>query len=172
MAFYRWFDREFEFAIPVWMYPNVVERLRGTPARVEELVHPLTADVLTTKDGKRWSIQEHVGHLWDVETLWDARLDDFEAGHDELKPADLENTRTYEADYNSRDLKSILEGFRAARHRLVTRLGEYDNAFVARSALHPRLKQPMRVLDSAFFAAEHDDHHLARVSELIRKFGG
>jgi uncharacterized damage-inducible protein DinB len=171
MASYLWFNREFDFEIPVWMYPNVIERLRGTPARIEELVRPLTTDVLTMRDGKRWSIQEHAGHLWDVESLWDARLDDFEAGRDELKPADLENTRTYEADYNSRDITVIFEGFRAARQRLVGRLDQYDDTFVARSALHPRLKQPMRVLDSAFFAAEHDDHHLARISELIRKSG-
>lgn len=171
MVSYLWFDREFDFEIPVWMYPNVIERLRGTPARLEELVRALTTDVLTARDGRRWSIQEHAGHLWDVESLWDGRLDDFEAGHDELLPADLENTRTYEADYNSRDIKPILEGFRAARQRLVGRLDKYDDTFVVRSALHPRLKQPMRVLDSAFFGAEHDDHHLARISELIRKLG-
>jgi len=171
MAFYRWFDRDFDFAIPVWMYPNVVERLRGTPARLEELARPLAKNVVTARDGKRWSIQEHAGHLWDVEALWDARLDDFEAGRDALTPADLENTRTYQADYNLRDLESILAGFRAARQKLVGRLEGYDDTFVARSALHPRLNQPMRVLDSAFFAAEHDDHHLARISELIRKSG-
>jgi hypothetical protein len=32
------------------------------------------------------------------------------------------------------------------------------------------LKVKMRVLDLAFFIAEHDDHHLARISELIRLF--
>ena len=82
MASYRWFDREFDFAIPAWMYPNVVERLRGTPARLEELVRPLTATLLTTRDGKRWSIQEHAGHLWDVEMLWDARLYDYGSLYD------------------------------------------------------------------------------------------
>ena len=38
------------------------------------------------------------------------------------------------------------------------------------TARHPRLKKEMRVLDLAFFIAEHDDHHLARISELIRRF--
>jgi hypothetical protein len=33
-------------------------------------------------------------------------------------------------------------------------------------ALHPRLNVRIRVLDLAFFIAEHDDHHLARISEL------
>lgn len=35
------------------------------------------------------------------------------------------------------------------------------------SALHPRLKTPMRVIDLAYFVAEHDDHHLSRVRELL-----
>ena len=39
-------------------------------------------------------------------------------------------------------------------------------AFVT-SMLHPRLKQPMRLVDHLFFAAEHDDHHLAVIWELI-----
>jgi hypothetical protein len=30
----------------------------------------------------------------------------------------------------------------------------------------------IRVIDLAFFIAEHDDHHLARISELKRLFGG
>jgi hypothetical protein len=36
------------------------------------------------------------------------------------------------------------------------------------SALHPRLKTPMRIIDLFLFVAEHDDHHLARITELAR----
>ena len=36
-----------------------------------------------------------------------------------------------------------------------------------RTMLHPRLKQPMRLVDHLFFAAEHDDHHLAVIWELL-----
>jgi hypothetical protein len=28
----------------------------------------------------------------------------------------------------------------------------------------------MRVIDFAYFIAEHDDHHLARITQLIRSF--
>ena len=38
MEIYRWFDRKFSLDLPGWMYLNVVERVRGTPARLEELV--------------------------------------------------------------------------------------------------------------------------------------
>jgi len=51
---------------------------------------------------------------------------------------------------------------------MVSQLEAADQADWVRSALHPRLKTPMRLLDLAFFVAEHDDHHLATISELIR----
>jgi hypothetical protein len=30
------------------------------------------------------------------------------------------------------------------------------------------LKQPVRVIDLCYFIAEHDDHHMAKINELIR----
>ena len=54
--------------------------------------------------------------------------------------------------------------------RFVERLDAYDEAFVQRTALHPRLNVRIRILDLVFFIAEHDDHHLARISELIRRW--
>jgi uncharacterized damage-inducible protein DinB len=165
-----WFERKFKFDLAVWMYPNIVERLRGTPARLEERIGPLSARVLTHRDGDAWSIQENIGHLHAVEALWLARLNNFDAGEKHLDPADLENRRTYEADYNAQPIGEVLGSFREAREEFVERLDRYDEAFVLRSAMHPRLETPMRVIDLAFFTAEHDDHHLARITELIRKF--
>jgi hypothetical protein len=31
----RWFERKFRFDFPIQLYPNIVERLRGTPIRLE-----------------------------------------------------------------------------------------------------------------------------------------
>jgi hypothetical protein len=36
-----------------------------------------------------------------------------------------------------------------------------------KSSIHPRLKVPMTPVDLAMFDAEHDDHHLLRISEII-----
>jgi len=33
----EWIKRQFAFELPLGMYPNVVERVRGTPARLEDL---------------------------------------------------------------------------------------------------------------------------------------
>ena len=166
----EWFQRKFSNDLPLEMYPNVLARLRGTPARIEDLLRDVERDALIRRDGEKWSMQEQVGHLWDLESLWAARLDDYEAGATELHAADLQNRKTHEADHNAHDLADLLAAFRAERMAIMARLDGYDEAFIARTALHPRLQTPMRVLDLCFFVAEHDDHHLARIAEMKRMF--
>jgi len=162
----QWFNRKFSFDLPVEMFPNVVERVRGTPARLEELTRGLSRELLTRRDGDKWSIQEQAGHLLDLEELGMKRLDDFEAGRETLVAADLANRKTHEANHNASPIELILATFRQERTAFVARLDSYDEAFVNRIALHPRLNQKICVIDLAFFIAEHDDHHLARISEL------
>ncbi len=148
------------------MYGNVVERVRGTPARLEDLTRGLTREVLTRRDGDKWSIQEQAGHLLDLEELGMKRLNDFEAGRETLTAADITNQKTHEANHNTNSIENILSAFRKERMAFVARLDSYDEVFVARTALQPRLQQHIRVIDLGFFIAEHDDHHLARISEL------
>ena len=168
---FLWFERKFSFDfLPVWMYPNVLERVRGTPARLEDLVRNAKPETLTRREDEKWSIQEHAGHLLDLEPLGMNRLDDYEAGRETLHAADTENRKTFDANHNAAAIETILSAFRAERMLFVRRLDEYDEAFVQRVAFHPRLKMNIRVLDLAYFIAEHDDHHLSRISELIRLF--
>jgi len=162
-----WFKREFAFDLPAEAFPNIVERLRGTPARLEDRVGSLPGKILTKREGETWSIQENVGHLLDVEPLWSGRVEDLLAHKDALRPADLENRKTHEADHNSTPLPDLLASFRKARLGLVAGLDALDEASITLSAHHPRLSKPMRMIDLAFFVAEHDDHHLARITELI-----
>ena len=166
----EWIKRQFSFELPLGMYGNVVERVRGTPARLEDLTRGLPPEILTRRDGDKWSIQEQAGHLLDLEGLGMDRLDDFEAGRDVLVAADMENRKTHEANHNTNTIENILAAFREERMAFVQRLDAYDEAFVKRTALHPRIKVKIRVIDLVFFVAEHDDHHLARISELKELF--
>jgi uncharacterized damage-inducible protein DinB len=167
-----WFERKFTFDLPVAAAPGLVERLRGTPARLAHRLNGLPTDRLVTRQGRQWSIQENVGHLWDLEPLWMVRVEDISVGRLTMQPADLENRKTHEADHNSRPLGELLNGFQAARSALVIQLEEADQADWLRSARHPRLQTEMRLLDLAFFVAEHDDHHLATISDLLRGTSG
>lgn len=162
----RWFDRKFELGLRAEAAPELLERLRRTPERLASAVHGLTPEVLTRQPDGKWSIQENAGHLLDLEPLWDQRLDDYDSGATELHPADLENRKTHEAAHNDRPISDILAGFSAARRRIMERLARMGPAELARTALHPRLRQPMSVVDLCFFVAEHDDHHLRTIDEL------
>jgi hypothetical protein len=164
----KWVEREFEFNLPVGVFPCVVERLRGTPARLEELVRPLPTQVLTARRGDAWSIQEHVGHLIDLDELHEGRLEDYARRLEALRPADMSNRKTYEAGHNDANVENLLASFRAARANFVRRLEALGEDEVAASATHPRLKKQMRVIDMAWFVAEHDDNHLAAITELSR----
>ena len=162
-----WFERKFDFSFPVEIAPNLLARLRGTPARLEETLRRRSPAVLTEKLEGKWSAQEHAGHLLDLEPLWLARIGDYVSGTEQLTAADLTNRRTDEANHNARPLEEILTQFRAARGKLLQRISELDPALFARKIPHPRLKTPMRLVDHLFFVAEHDDHHLVRIWEIV-----
>ena len=123
----------------------------------------LPPEILTRRPGDEWSIQEHVGHLHDLDELHEGRLEDYEAGLDALRAADMTNKKTYEADHNANTVENLLDAFRAARMAFVARLEAMNAEMAGRTAIHPRLNKPMRVVDMAYFVAEHDDHHLAAI---------
>jgi uncharacterized damage-inducible protein DinB len=162
-----WFERQFEFSFPVEVFPNICMRLRGAPARLEEVLHNSRHELLVEKAHGKWSAQEHAGHLLDLEPLWLARVDDYIAAKEQLTAANLSNRKTDEANHNARPLGEILTDFRAARRRLLERVSELERSLFSRAIPHPRLKTPMRLVDHLYFIAEHDDHHLARIWELL-----
>ena len=162
-----WVNRKFKLELPVEMFPNVLERLRGTPARLEEKLRGLSRDVLIRKVGDKWSIQEQVGHLCDCWLLWDGRLTDYEKGLKELTPADLSGSKTNQSKHNEAKIEDLLAKFRTNRMKLIERFDKFGIAGAGQTAHHPRLNQPMRVIDLAEFIAEHDDHHLTTMTGMI-----
>lgn len=164
----NWFERIFDFQFPAEYFPYVLERVRGTPARLEELVAEIDPAILTVRQGEEWSIQEHVGHLLDLEELHLGRLDDFAEKKQTLRAADVTNRKTYEANHNDARMEDLLEAFRGVRRGFVARIENLDEDAVKKSALHPRLNVPMRLVDLVYFTAEHDDHHLASITIVAK----
>ena len=163
----HWFERKFDSSFPMELLPNLRARLRGTPARLEEALRGAPRVLLTAKPDGKWSAQEHGGHLFDLEPLWLARVEDFVAGREQLTAADLTNRKTENANHNDQPVERILSDFRAARQTLLSRIEDLDALSYSRALPHPRLKTPMRLVDHLYFVAEHDDHHLARIWELV-----
>ena len=86
----------------------------------------------------------------------------------ELRPANLQNRKTHEAGHNERSVDELLAVFRRDRLATVARLEELSTEELEVKALHPRLQQPMSVVDLFFFVAEHDDHHFVQITALAR----
>ena len=85
-----------------------------------------------------------------------------------MRPTDLQNRKTNEANHNAVSIETLLKDFRQIRMQTIAMLENLNEEQIFNSALHPRLKTPMRTMDLFLFVAEHDDHHLARITELIR----
>ncbi|HEY6162661.1 MAG TPA: DinB family protein [Bacteroidia bacterium] len=155
-----WLERKFNFDFPVTHFTFILERLRGTAPRIEELIKGKDEHFLSRKVGGKWSIKEHIGHLMDLEELHEGRIDDFIAGKTGLRAADMSNAKTNIADHNNTDATALLSDFRETRAHFLKRLEQLDEKTLHIPALHPRLQVQMRPVDMAFFVAEHDDHHL------------
>jgi len=162
----KWFDRKFDFGYTENIFPSIIERLAGTPARLEEKLRFISPDILAVQLQGTWSIKENIGHLTDLEPLWQGRLEDFLSGKTTLRPADLQNTKTKEANHNATPIDVLLKDFRQARKHTLEMLDGLTQEQIFQTALHPRLKTPMRLMDSFLFVAEHDDHHLARITKV------
>ena len=162
----NWFERNFDFSYEQNIFPSLIERLGGTSLRLNDKISKIPQGFLTVKPDDKWSIQENIGHLVNLEPLWQGRLQDILNGEKYLRPTDLQNTQTDRANYNERDINTLLAEFQSVRDITLEQLKRLKEEEVYQSALHPRLETPMRTMDLFLFVAEHDDHHLARITGI------
>jgi uncharacterized damage-inducible protein DinB len=164
----EWFNRKFPLIEDNGLLPTIIERLIGTPARIEALLQGLNPALLTVRRGEKWTIKEEIGHLYDLEPLWIGRLDDLLNGLTELRVTDLTNQKTHTANHNAAEMEVLQQSFSGLRQQFVIKLAGLTAEQLVQSALHPRLKTPMRIIDLAWFVAEHDDHHLVNIRRLLK----
>jgi uncharacterized damage-inducible protein DinB len=163
-----WFQRTFDFDFPLGLFPVIFSRLEGSIFRLYSLLSNAD-DELCSISTNGWSVKEHLGHLYDLEDLWWKRLQDFQQNKVVLTAADLNNSKTKEAAHNEKTLEQLLEQFTIERQKILEAVYGFDATLLAKTSLHPRLNQPMRLIDSLYFVAEHDDHHISAISNLMRK---
>lgn len=163
-----WFERSFTFDFPVSNFPIIFSRLEGTLFRLQSILTNAD-DEYCSYNADGWSVKEHLGHLYDLEELWWKRLQDFLDRKETLSPADLTNARTKEAGHNEKTLEQLMYQFTVERQRTLETIFGFDRGTLGLTSIHPRLLQPMRLIDSLHFVTEHDDHHIAVISSLLRK---
>lgn len=163
-----WFERKFHFDFPVGLFSIIFSRLEGSLFRLSVLLANAD-DEASSYNANGWSVKEHLGHLYDLEELWWKRLQDFMQNKAMLTAADLNNQKTKEAGHNEKTLEQLLQQFTVERQKILETVYGFDEEMLLRISVHPRLNQPMRLIDSLYFVAEHDDHHIAAMSTLLRK---
>jgi hypothetical protein len=165
----KWIDRKFSFDYPVGWLHNIAERLLGTPVRLHALVASVNEVLAARAEPGAWSIKEHIGHLLDLEELHETRLKELKEKKTQLSAADMSNTKTIQSNHNSMSLQRLISDFSQERKRFVELLFSLSDDTHNHAAMHPRLKKRMRPIDVAYFTAEHDDHHLATIRQIITK---
>lgn len=163
----KWIERKFPLIEDNGLFPNILERLEGTPARLIYKIEQLGNKKQSSNTP--WSIKKEIGHLIDLEPLWLGRVDQLIANVPELTAADMTNQKTHDAAHDEKTFEELLNDFKQARKQLMNKLRPVTDTDLEKRSLHPRLQMQMRIIDLANFVAEHDDHHLAQITFLSQQ---
>ena len=162
MKRFEWFDRQFTFGLPKEMLPFYLERLEGTITRIEQKVKGVDDKILSEKLNGKWSIKQNIGHLAEVDQVGYKRIDEMTSGVTVLSPAVFEPQ-----DYNPWPIDKVISFFIQTRRANLDKYKKLSEEQVIKSSLHPRLKVQLTPVDLAWFDAEHDDHHLVKINDIL-----
>jgi uncharacterized damage-inducible protein DinB len=165
----KWFDRKFDFRFGPGEYTIIYQRLQQAPDTLAHLLLDKPDHLLSHQPGGKWSVKEHTGHLVILESLWRTRIHDIMEKKPVLTPADLDNKSTSEALFNKYPITELLQGFLEERRITLSLLDSLNATDQDHTSMHPRLQQPMRMIDVMYFTAEHDNHHIAVARELVKR---
>jgi len=158
-----WFDRKFSFGLAPEMLSVLLERLDGTVLRLEHKVKGASDKLLSEKFDGKWSVKQNIGHLAEVDQVNSRRIDEILQGVKIMSPAVFEPQ-----DYNPWPVARVIAFFNDTRQSNIRKYAALSAAEKKMASIHPRLKVKMNPVDLAFFDAEHDDHHLLTISDIIR----
>ena len=161
-----WAQRKFSFGHPPWMLADFIERLRGVLPRLHALLVGVDDHHAHRQLEGKWSVAQNVGHLSDVEELWQERLADLRAGKQTYTPAVGARFQELAQRHQDRSVTETLQELERRRMRLVEALAQASPELQRAAAFHERLQVSMRLVDCAQFYAEHDDHHCIRIRRL------
>ena len=167
-----WAQRRFEFVHPPWMLADFVERLRGVVPRLTPLLEGMGEEAAHNQVEGKWSVAQNIGHLSDVEELWQERLQDLRQGRKTYTAAVGARFQELAKRHQARPVDAILAELEDRRSRLVDALAQAPPELQEATAFHERLQVPLRLVDCAQFYAEHDDHHLLRIRTIRALLGG
>jgi hypothetical protein len=158
-----WLERRFNFGQPPNMLVFFLERMQGAVARMNAKVEDVSDAILSDQRDGKWSVKQNIGHLAEVEEISLKRVDEILRGVPIMSSAIF----PVKHDYNAMPVGDVIALFERSRLATLEVYDALDVAALAITSIHPRFKVPMNAVDLALFHAEHDDHHLLRITEII-----
>ncbi|HRP56993.1 GNAT family N-acetyltransferase [Agriterribacter sp.] len=165
----NWFDRKFDLSFGMELYGVLLERLQSAPKMFIQINETLPEEVGVFRYKNKWTIKENIGHLTLLEPLWQKRFEEIKKSIYEMSPADVSNRATDKMNFNTFSLRELLSAFTGQRAKTINLLNSLQESDLTKRSIHPRLQQPMRIVDLMYFVAEHDQHHLNAVLNIINK---
>lgn len=144
----------------------LVEAEKG-PKKLAAAVSGLPANVLRFKPSpNKWSIQEILGHLADIEIVYGYRIRQMIADEKPvIAPIDQDDWAAH-LGYLEAAPAELVAQYSLNRHhnlRLLRRLKPED---LARSAYHPEIKANVNLEDMVARLAKHDANHIGQIERL------
>ena len=158
-----WLERQHTFGLPVGMLPFYLERMDGTYARLQAKVKGVYESILSNKLDGKWSVKQNIGHLAEVDEISLICIEEMLNGLSPMTSAVFENKQ----DFNAQSIETVLNYFLKSRQESLNRFKRLTDVELTKSSVHPRFKVLMTPVDLAWFHAEHDDHHLVRINEIL-----
>jgi hypothetical protein len=161
----EWFERQFSFGFPPAMLPFFLERLEGTMLRLERKVANVPDNVLSIRLDGKWSIKENIAHLAEVDEIALMRMNEIHMQKEVMSPAVFQ----LKDEYNSMPISQVYSFFEETRKKNIDAYRSIKKDDLTKTSTHPRLKLNMSVIDLAYFDAEHDDHHLLKITNILNQ---
>lgn len=148
-------------------YLQSLKILENTPSTLRHWTKDLPAELATQRRNQKWSINENIGHLLTMESLWIARLDDFVLHKPTLRPWNGTNTDTEAGEFNRQRTSKIIDDFEEIREVHKHMLLQLQAKSMDLKSLLEAQNEIITLADHTTMMAAHDQHHLKTIQNLI-----
>lgn len=143
---------------------DVIGHLKKNYNIIRKHIEAFSADKLTTPhEAGEWTIHEILVHVLDAERVFAYRALRIARGDTTPLPGFEQDDYVAPSKANARDIKSILEEYRAVRDATTTLFESFDDDILMNSTLTSGAKTTLRAI--MYITAGHELHHLYSIKE-------
>ncbi len=164
-----WAEMQFDWPTDISEKDTLLHHLATFPSQCSITLESIPHEKLNVRHDGKWSIQEHLGHLLDMDDLPSKRIIEILADKSVMTAADMDNRHTWDQNYNDHNIYEICERFIGRRRILVDLFKSVPEEKWLASANHERLNRQMSILDLAYFQGQHDHYHQEMMLYLATK---